>query len=77
MNAVLVSDESDYMSLEPGSMQCADIHILMVDRDKLDQACQLTAASVSNKHEKVVVDIMTSIIDDRVRDSSAMFTPIE
>ena len=49
-----------------GALQCADVHILMIDRGKLDQACQLTAAAVMNQQSQVVLDVMTAIIDDRV-----------
>ena len=48
------------------SMQCADIHIYMIDGGHVDEACQLTAATVINGQTQVVLDIMTSIIDDRV-----------
>lgn len=47
-------------------MQCADIHIYMIDGGHVDEACQLTAATVINGQTQVVLDIMTSIIDDRV-----------
>ena len=51
-------------------IQAAEVHILMVDRGKLDRACQLTAASVINNHTQVILDVMTAIIDDKV----ALFT---
>ena len=49
-----------------GVLQCADAHILMIDRGQLDQACQLTAAGVINKQSQVILDVMTAIIDDKV-----------
>lgn len=51
---------------EDNSLQCADIHIYMVDGGHVDEACQLTAAAVINDQAQVIVDLMTSIIDDRV-----------
>ena len=48
------------------SLQCADIHVYMIDGGHVDEACQLTAATVINGQTQVVLDIMTSIIDDRV-----------
>ena len=47
-------------------MQCADVHILMIDRGNLDRACQLTAAAVINQQSQVVLDVMTAIINDKV-----------
>lgn len=47
-------------------MQCADVHILMIDRGNLDRACQLTAAAVINQQSQVILDVMTAIIDDKV-----------
>ncbi len=47
-------------------MQCADVHILMIDRGNLDRACQLTAAAVINQQSQVVLDVMTAIISDKV-----------
>lgn len=49
-----------------GALQCANVHILMIDRGQLDQACQLTAAAVINKQSQVILDVMTAIIDDKV-----------
>ena len=54
------------MNDSAGALQCADMHILMIDRGKLDQACQLTAAAVINQQSHVILDVMTAIIDDRV-----------
>ena len=38
----------------------------MIDRGNLDKACQLTAAAVINSQSQVVLDVMTSIINDKV-----------
>ena len=46
--------------------QCADVHILMIDRGNLDRACQLTAAAVINQQSQVVLDVMTAIINNMV-----------
>ena len=46
--------------------QCADVHILMIDRGNLDRACQLTAAAVINQQSQVILDVMTAIINDKV-----------
>lgn len=47
-------------------MQCADVHVLMIDRGNLDRACQLTAAAVINQQSQVILDVMTAIINDKV-----------
>ena len=57
-------------------MQCADVHILMIDRGNLDRACQLTAAAVINQQSQVILDVMTAIINDKVPHSAKGFLPV-
>lgn len=50
-------------------MQCADIHISLVDRGKFEQACQLCASAVLNKQAVLVLEVVIAFIQDRVRAS--------
>ena len=47
--------------------QAADVHILMVERGHLDDICQLTATLIINNQAPLLVRVLISIVDDRVR----------
>lgn len=55
--------------------QAADVHILMVERGHLDDICQLTAALIINHQAPLLVRVLTSIVDDRVRCLSRAVPP--
>ena len=48
-------------------VQAADVHILMVDRGHLEEAIQLAAALVISAQTPRLVQVLTSIVIDRVR----------
>lgn len=47
--------------------QAADLHILMVDRGHMDNACQLAASLVMGTQTPRLVKILLAIVDERVR----------
>lgn len=48
-------------------MQCADLHIQLVDRGNVDQACQLVAAAILNRQEMLVLETIMAFIQERVK----------